>query len=70
MNDGNTILSVVAQKMIFGDIDEDDALKILETNIELLNEQGFEDKYDALTEVYKMTKQIYHDTNYYEEYPD
>lgn len=70
MNDGNTILSVVAQKMIFGDIDEDDALKILETNIELLNEQGFEDKYDALTEVYKMTKQIYHDTNYHEEYTD
>jgi hypothetical protein len=28
------------------------------------------DKYDALTEVYKMTRQIYRDTNYYEEYPD
>tara|TARA_B100000424_G_C22857476_1_gene457066 strand:+ start:788 stop:1000 length:213 start_codon:yes stop_codon:yes gene_type:complete len=70
MNDGNTILSVVAQKMMFGDIDEDDALKILENNIELLNEQGIEDKYDALTEVYKMTRQIYRDTNYYEEYPD
>ncbi len=70
MNDGNTVLSVVAQKMMFGDIDEDDALKILENNIELLNEQGIEDKYDALTEVYKMTRQIYRDTNYYEEYPD
>ena len=70
MNDGNTVLSVVAQKMMFGDIDEDDALKILENNIELLNEQGIEDKYDALAEVYKMTRQIYHDTNYYEEYPD
>ena len=70
MNDGNTVLSVVAQKMMFGDIDEDNALKILESNIELLNEQGIEDKYDALTEVYKMTRQIYRDTNYYEEYPD
>jgi hypothetical protein len=56
--------------MMFGDIDEDDALKILESNIELLNEQGFKDKYDALTEVYKMTRQLYRDTNYYEEYPD
>ena len=55
---------------MFGDIDEDNALKILENNIELLNEQGIEDKYDALAEVYKMTRQIYHDTNYYEEYPD
>ena len=70
MNDGNTILSVVAQKMLFGDIDEDDALKILETNIGLLNQQGIEDKYDALTEVYKMTRQLYRDVNYYEEYPD
>lgn len=70
MNDGNTILSVVAQKMMFGDIDEDDALKILEANIGLLNQQGIKDKYDALTEVYKMTRQLYRDTNYHEEYTD
>jgi|TARA_B110000858_G_scaffold92701_1_gene107038 hypothetical protein len=62
MNDADTILTTVATKMLSGDITEDDALEILENNLRLLTELAdvnIEDKYDALSEVYKMTNSIY-----------
>ena len=68
MNDADTILSTVATKILGGDITEDDALEILENNLRLLTELAdvnIKDKYDALTEVYKMTNSIY-----FEEYVD
>ena len=68
MNDADTILSTVATKILGGDITEDDALEILENNLRLLTELAdvnIKDKYDALSEVYKMTNSIY-----FEEYVD
>ena len=62
MNDADTILSTVATKILGGDITEDDALEILENNLRLLTELAdvnIKDKYDALSEVYKMTNSIY-----------
>jgi hypothetical protein len=62
MNDADTILTTVATKMLSGDITEDDALEILENNLRLLTELAdvnIKDKYDALSEVYKMTNSIY-----------
>ena len=62
MTDADTILTTVATKMLSGDITEDDALEILENNLRLLTELAdvnIKDKYDALSEVYKMTNSIY-----------
>ena len=59
MGDAENILNVTANKLIGGDISEDDALEILDTNLETLGCLGFEDKYDALAVVYKITDQIY-----------
>jgi len=59
MDEADNILSVTAEKLMGGDITEDDALEILDTNLETLGCLGFEDKYDALAVVYQITDQIY-----------
>jgi hypothetical protein len=59
MDDAENILNVTADKLIGGDISEDDALDILDKNLETLGILGFENKYDALAVVYQMTDQIY-----------
>ena len=59
MDDAENILNVTADKLIGGDISEDDALDILDKKLETLGILGFENKYDALAVVYQMTDQIY-----------
>ena len=59
MDEADNILSVTAKKLVGGDISEDDALDILDKNLETLGILGFENKYDALAVVYQMTDQIY-----------
>ena len=59
MDDAEQILNVTASKLIGGDISEDDALDILDKNLETLGILGFDNKYDALAVVYQMTDQIY-----------
>jgi hypothetical protein len=59
MDDAENILNVTADKLIGGDISEDDALEILDNNLETLGMLGFDNKYDALAVVYQMTDQIY-----------
>ena len=59
MDEADNILSVTAKKLVGGDISEDDALEIFDTNLETLGCLGFEDKYDALAVVYQITDQIY-----------
>jgi len=46
-------------KLIGGDISEDDALEILDNNLDILGMLGFDNKYDALAVVYQMTEQLY-----------
>ena len=59
MDDAENILNVTADKLIGGDISEDDALDILDKNLETLGILGFDNKYDALAVVYQMTDQNY-----------
>ena len=59
MDDAEQILNVTASKLVGGDISEDDALEILDSNLDTLGMLGFENKYDALAVVYQMTVQIY-----------
>ena len=59
MDEADNILSVTAQKLVGGDISEDDALEILDNNLDTLGMLGFDNKYDALAVVYQMTDQIY-----------
>tara|TARA_Y100000389_G_scaffold195976_1_gene228153 strand:+ start:727 stop:942 length:216 start_codon:yes stop_codon:yes gene_type:complete len=59
MDDAENILNVTADKLIGGDISEDDALEILDNNLDTLGMLGFDNKYDALAVVYQMTDQIY-----------
>lgn len=59
MDDAENILNVTANKLIGGDISEDDALEILDNNLDILGMLGFDNKYDALAVVYQMTEQVY-----------
>jgi hypothetical protein len=59
MDDAENILNVTAEKLIGGDISEDDALEILDNNLDTLGMLGFDNKYDALAVVYQLTNQIY-----------
>ena len=59
MDDAENILNVTANKLVGGDISEDDALEILDNNLDTLGMLGFDNKYDALAVVYQMTDQIY-----------
>lgn len=61
--EAETILGVTAQKLVTGDITEDDALEILDNNMDNLGIMGFEDKFDAMRSVYDMTDQLYKDMN-------
>ena len=63
MDDAESILSVTANKLMDGEFSEDDALKVLENNLEILTLIGLEDKYDALAVIYEMTDQLYKDIN-------
>ena len=59
MDDAENILNVTADKLIGGDISEDDALEILDNNLDILGMLGFDNKYDALAVGYQMTEQLY-----------
>ena len=59
MDEAENIINVTATKLMGGDISEDDALDILDNNLEILSMLGFENKYDALAVVYQITDQIY-----------
>jgi len=59
MDEAENIINVTANKLVGGDISEDDALEILDNNLDILGLLGFENKYDALAVVYQMTDQIY-----------
>ena len=59
MDDAENILKVTANEWVGGDISEDDALEILDNNLDTLGMLGFDNKYDALAVVYQMTDQIY-----------
>ena len=59
MDDAEKILNVTANKLMGGDISEDDALEILDNNLDILGMLGFDNKYDALAVVYQMTRQVY-----------
>tara|TARA_X000001036_G_C20382672_1_gene685247 strand:+ start:420 stop:644 length:225 start_codon:yes stop_codon:yes gene_type:complete len=59
MDDAENILNVTANKLVGGDISEDDALEILDNNLDTLGMLGFDNKYDALAVVYQMTDQVY-----------
>jgi len=63
MDDAESILSVTANKLMDGEFSEDDALKVLEKNLEILTLIGLEDKYDALAVIYEMTDQLFKDIN-------
>ena len=63
MDEADNILQVTAQKLVGGDISEDDALQILDNNLDTLGIIGLEDKYDALAVIYEMTDQLYKDVN-------
>ena len=63
MDEADNILSVTAQKLVGGDISEDDALQILDNNLDTLGIIGLEDKYDALAVIYEMTHQLFKDIN-------
>ena len=59
MDDAENILNVTANKLVGGDISEDDALEILDNNLDTLGMLGFDNKYDDLVVVYQMTDQVY-----------
>jgi hypothetical protein len=59
MDEAENVLNVTADKLIGGDISEDDALEILDNNLDILGMLGFDNKYDALAVVYQMTEQVY-----------
>ena len=63
MDEADNILSVTVNKLINGEFSEDDALQVLEKNLETLSVIGLEDKYDALAVIYQMTDQLYKDIN-------
>ncbi len=44
MDDAENILNVTADKLIGGDISEDDALEILDNNLDTLGMLGFDNK--------------------------
>ena len=59
MDEADNILIVTANKLMEGEISEDDALDILDKNLETLSMIGLTDKYDSLAIIYEMTDQLY-----------
>ena len=58
MEQAENILNVTATKLVGGDISEDDALEILDKNMNNLGILGFENKFDAIQAVYDLTTSI------------
>ena len=54
MEDAEQILNITATKLFGGDIDEDEALDILDKNMDNLQIIGYENKYDALHDIYEL----------------
>ena len=63
MDEADNILIVTANKLMEGEISEDDALDILDKNLETLSMIGLTDKYDSLAIIYEMTDQLYKSEN-------
>jgi hypothetical protein len=63
MDEADNILIVTANKLMEGEISEDDALDILDKNLETLNLIGLNDKYDSLAVIYEMTDQLHKKQN-------
>ena len=59
MDEADNILIVTANKLMEGEISEDDALDILDKNLKTLSMIGLTDKYDSLAVIYEMTDQLY-----------
>ena len=53
MEDAENIINVTAAKLVGGDISEDDALEILDKNMDNLQIIGYENKYDAIHDIYE-----------------
>jgi len=53
MDEAENIINVTAAKLIGGDISEDDALEILDKNMDNLQIIGYENKYDAIHDIYE-----------------
>ena len=53
MEDAEQILNITAIKLFGGDIDEDEALDILDKNMDNLQIIGYDNKYDALADIYE-----------------
>ena len=53
MEDAEQILNITAIKLVGGDIDEDEALDILDKNMDNLQIIGYDNKYDALADIYE-----------------
>jgi len=53
MEDAENILNVTTEKLVGGDITEDDALEILDKNMDNLQIIGYDNKYDALADIYE-----------------
>ena len=58
MDEAEHILNITATKLVGGDIDEDEALDILDKNMEILQFLGYENKYDAINSIYELTERI------------
>ena len=58
MDDAENILNVTANKLVGGDISEDDALEILDNNLDTLGMLGFDNKYDANAYIIQRNYQI------------
>jgi hypothetical protein len=56
MEDAEKIFNKTADALVDGQIDEDDALEILDKNMDVLLFIGFENKYDALAGIYEYTE--------------
>ena len=54
MEDAENILNITASKLVGGDIDEDEALDILDKNMDNLQIIGYENKYDAIHDIYEL----------------
>ena len=53
MDEAENIINVTANKLVGGDISEDDALEILDKNMDNLQIIGYENKYDAIHDIYE-----------------
>ena len=57
MEEADKIFYETADALVEGQIDEDDALEILDKNMDVLYLMGFENKYDAIAGIYEYTEE-------------